>query len=84
MLREHVLAVCPFVSRMPENMKEKFIDDLTDEIMTHQIVRPHKKKRQTQEHEDKEITLNRYYVLVSYVKKPRANSVCAKCNTHIE
>ncbi|XP_032681768.1 juvenile hormone acid O-methyltransferase [Odontomachus brunneus] len=82
MLREHIVAVNPFVSNMPDNMKVKFIDDLTENIMTHRILRPYIKKQR--EHEEEEVTLNRYYVLLAYVKKPRVAPSCTKCNKHVE
>lgn len=79
---EHILAVNPFVSNMPDNIKVKFIDDLTETVMTHRILHPHKKKQR--EHEEEEVTLNRHYILLTYVKKPRVAPLCAKCNKHIE
>ncbi|XP_014471981.1 PREDICTED: juvenile hormone acid O-methyltransferase-like [Dinoponera quadriceps] len=82
-LREHILAVNPFVSRMPDDIKDKFIDDLTEDIILHQIVRPHKMKQQTQEPENQTITLDRYYTLLVYVKRPRSAPLCIKCNTNI-
>ncbi|EFN83053.1 Uncharacterized protein yxbB [Harpegnathos saltator] len=87
-LRAHVLAVDPFISNMPDNLKDRYMDDLMDEVMTTEIVRLHKKKQQTPENENKngseKITLDKYYILLTYVKKPRTYPVCVKCNMHIE
>lgn len=61
---DHVFAVNPFIHRVPNDMKEEFIDHLVNQIISHNGLIPFKNK----DEQDKDIVL-RYYLMIAYVQK---------------
>ncbi|KAK2580687.1 hypothetical protein KPH14_007785 [Odynerus spinipes] len=65
-LKKYALAVNPFISRIPEDLKEEFEDVLIREIVSQKILFPSKADKCQQEYS----VLDRYHILVAYVQKP--------------
>ncbi|XP_011501098.1 PREDICTED: uncharacterized protein LOC105364772 isoform X2 [Ceratosolen solmsi marchali] len=65
-LKKHVHAVNPFIQRMPDDTKKRFKNDLLYEIVSRKISFVTKDKELKEERK----ILDRYYVLIAYVKKP--------------
>ncbi|XP_077273752.1 juvenile hormone acid methyltransferase isoform X1 [Temnothorax americanus] len=65
-LKNHVIAVNPFIKRIPDDMKDEFVDHLVSEIMSQNVLIPLKSKNSQEEHG---IVL-RYDLLIAYVQKP--------------
>lgn len=63
---EHIIAVNPFVQRMPSHLKEEFKDDLGREIASGKI---HFRKNIDNNQQEYSI-LDRYHILVAYFRKP--------------
>ncbi|KAL6260400.1 hypothetical protein P5V15_007927 [Pogonomyrmex californicus] len=63
-LKNHVLAVNPFIKRIPDNMKSEFVDNLISEILSQNVLTPLDSK-------NNELVL-RYYLLIAYIKKPQS------------
>ncbi|XP_014213268.1 juvenile hormone acid O-methyltransferase-like [Copidosoma floridanum] len=65
-LKKHVVAVNPFINRMPEDIGEKFEKDLLREIVSGKISFANKNNGSKEE----EKVLDRYYVLIAHFEKP--------------
>lgn len=63
--KNHVSAVNPFIKRMPDDMKDEFVDYLVNEIMSQNALIPMKSKNSEEEY-----IILRYYLLIAYVQKP--------------
>ncbi|KAG7197702.1 hypothetical protein KM043_014462 [Ampulex compressa] len=63
--RNHMFAVNPFISRIPERLKSEYMDVLVQEMIRGKIAFP------KDSDSDRRI-LDRYYNLVAYIKKPTA------------
>ncbi|KAG7213902.1 hypothetical protein KM043_003104 [Ampulex compressa] len=64
-LRNHMLAVNPFISRMPEHLKAEYEDVIVQEIIRGKIIF-------SKDSDSDQRILDRYHLLVAYVKKPAA------------
>lgn len=64
---EHIVAVNPFVPRMPENMKENFIDDLMEEIMSRMLL--YRGGDGEKKEEKGDVIPDKYNILFVYLKK---------------
>lgn len=62
----HMIAVNPFISRIPDHLKEEFKDVVVREIASRKILFPNKNDDGQQEYS----ILDRYHILVAYAKKP--------------
>ncbi|XP_017878015.1 juvenile hormone acid O-methyltransferase [Ceratina calcarata] len=65
-LKSHMIAVNPFISRIPDHLKEEFEDVVVREVASRKILFPNKNDNGQQEYS----ILDRYHILVAYVKKP--------------
>ncbi|XP_060821495.1 juvenile hormone acid O-methyltransferase [Bombus pascuorum] len=65
-LKRHMIAVNPFISRIPDHLKEEFENVVAREIVSQMILFPSKNDNGQQEYS----ILDRYHILVAYVKKP--------------
>ncbi|XP_017755919.1 PREDICTED: juvenile hormone acid O-methyltransferase [Eufriesea mexicana] len=65
-LKSHIIAVNPFISRIPDHLKEEFEDVVVREVASRKILFPNKNDNGQQEYS----ILDRYHILVAYVKKP--------------
>ncbi|OXU24821.1 hypothetical protein TSAR_005469 [Trichomalopsis sarcophagae] len=65
-LKKHVVAVNPFIARMPEDMQEKYTNDLMREIVKLKITFVKAENGSTKQYK----VLDRYNVLIAYFKKP--------------
>ncbi|CAK9795096.1 Juvenile hormone acid O-methyltransferase [Anthophora quadrimaculata] len=69
-LKSHMIAVNPFISRIPDHLKEEFEDVVVREVASRKILFTNKNDNGQQEYS----ILDRYHILVAYVKKP--SSTC--------
>lgn len=58
-------AVNPFIKRIPDDMKDEFMDNLVNEIMSKNVLIPLKNKNNSEEH-----LVFTYDLLIAYVEKP--------------
>ncbi|XP_076766733.1 juvenile hormone acid methyltransferase [Xylocopa sonorina] len=65
-LKSHIIAVNPFISRIPDHLKEEFEDVIVHEITSRKMSFPNKNDNGQQEYS----ILDRYHILVAYLKKP--------------
>lgn len=61
-----MIAVNPFISRIPDHLKEEFENVVVREVASQKILFPNKNDNGQQEYS----ILDRYHILVAYVKKP--------------
>ena len=61
-----MIAVNPFISRIPDHLKKEFEDVLLREITSGKTLIASKKDDGQEEHS----ILDKYHILVAYVKKP--------------
>lgn len=61
---DHVCAVNPFIKRIPDDMKDEFVDNLISEIMSQNVLIPLKNKN------SQEYIILKYDLLIAYVQKP--------------
>ncbi|CAK9830243.1 Juvenile hormone acid O-methyltransferase [Anthophora retusa] len=69
-LKSHMIAVNPFISRIPDHLKEEFEDVVVREVASRKILFTNKNDNGQQEYS----ILDRYHILVAYVEKP--SSTC--------
>ncbi|CAK9820953.1 Juvenile hormone acid O-methyltransferase [Anthophora plagiata] len=65
-LKSHMIAVNPFISRIPDHLKEEFEDVVVREVASRKILFTNKNDNGQQEYS----ILDRYHILVAYVRKP--------------
>ncbi|KZC09774.1 PREDICTED: juvenile hormone acid O-methyltransferase [Dufourea novaeangliae] len=65
-LKNHTIAVNPFISRVPENLREKFKEELIQEIVKQKIQFREYHDNEQQEYKIMDI----YHILVAYIRKP--------------
>ncbi|KAL6260554.1 hypothetical protein P5V15_008075 [Pogonomyrmex californicus] len=63
-LKNQMLSINPFISRMPDDIKDEFMDDLIKEIFKQDIWIPFENKNNE--------FLLKHYLLVAYIKKPQS------------
>ncbi|XP_012221675.1 juvenile hormone acid O-methyltransferase isoform X2 [Linepithema humile] len=66
-LKDHAYAVNPFIHRLPDDIREEFIDHLVNEIISHNGLVPFESTKNEQDMY-KNIVL-RYYLMIAYVQK---------------
>ncbi|XP_034173702.1 juvenile hormone acid methyltransferase isoform X1 [Osmia lignaria lignaria] len=67
-LKNHTIAVNPFIPRIPDDLRQEFEDAIVREIASRKILFPNKTNNDQQEYS----ILDRYHILVAYIKKPIA------------
>ncbi|XP_017791962.1 PREDICTED: juvenile hormone acid O-methyltransferase [Habropoda laboriosa] len=65
-LKSHMIAVNPFISRIPDHLKEEFEDVVVREIASRKILFTNRNDNGQQEYS----ILDRYHILVAYARKP--------------
>ena len=66
---EHIIAVNPFIHRIPNDLRKQFEDDLVREIVGRKISFINKDNGSKDEYK----VLDRYHVLIAYFQKPTNN-----------
>ncbi|XP_074101890.1 juvenile hormone acid methyltransferase isoform X1 [Cotesia typhae] len=64
-LQKHVIAINPFLNRIPENLRDEFNTAITKEVAEHKIIFESHKNKSTGYS-----VLDRYEVLIAYFRKP--------------
>lgn len=67
LVSEYILAVNPFIKRMPADLREEYKKDLIREIAKQKII-----FNKNNNKEDDYSILSRYYVFIVYLRKPSA------------
>ncbi|RLU22285.1 hypothetical protein DMN91_004563 [Ooceraea biroi] len=70
-LKNHMVAVNPFIPRMPDEIKNEFIDMLLREVIANGDTVMSKNASISLEDEQSEHIVLRYYLLIAYVQKPQ-------------
>ncbi|XP_003708425.1 juvenile hormone acid methyltransferase [Megachile rotundata] len=65
-LKNHTIAVNPFISRIPDHLKQEFEDAMVREVANRKILFSNKTDNGGQEYS----ILDRYHILVAYIQKP--------------
>lgn len=65
-IAEHIMAINPFISRIPNSLKKEFEDEITREIVNMKIQLLNKDENGEQEYN----ILDRYQIFVTYIRKP--------------
>lgn len=62
----HIIAINPFISRIPNPLKKEFEDEITREVVNMKIQFLNKNENGEQEYN----ILDRYQIFVTYIRKP--------------
>lgn len=72
-IADHIIAITPFISRIPNTLKKEFEDEITREVVNMKIQFLNKNENGEQEYN----ILDRYQIFVTYIRKP----VCWKIHS---
>ncbi|XP_031369307.1 juvenile hormone acid O-methyltransferase [Apis dorsata] len=65
-MKNHIIAITPFISRIPNTLKKEFEDEITREVVNMKIQFLNKNENGEQEYN----ILDRYQIFVTYIRKP--------------
>lgn len=65
-IADHIIAINPFISRIPNPLKKEFMDDTIREVINMKIQFLNKDENGEQEYN----ILDRYQIFVTYIRKP--------------